>query len=61
MREMLVDGLVGIAKGENPRLIVGRLKGYVYRHFPWEKKNAELCITGRTRRRRLGRMVWLQV
>ncbi len=29
MREMLVDGLVGIANGENPRLIVGRLKGYV--------------------------------
>ena len=29
MREMLVDGLVGIANGENPRLISGRLKGYV--------------------------------
>lgn len=29
LREMLVDGLVGIAKGENPRLISGRLKGYV--------------------------------
>jgi chemotaxis protein MotA len=29
MREMLVDGLVGIAKGENPRLIAGRLKGYI--------------------------------
>lgn len=29
MREMLVDGLVGIAHGENPRLITGRLKGYV--------------------------------
>lgn len=29
MREMLVDGLVGIAKGENPRLIAGRLRGYV--------------------------------
>jgi chemotaxis protein MotA len=29
MREMLVDGLVGIASGENPRLIAGRLKGYV--------------------------------
>ena len=29
MREMLVDGLVGIAKGENPRLITGRLKGYL--------------------------------
>lgn len=28
MREMLVDGLVGIAKGENPRLIAGRLRGY---------------------------------
>ncbi|MBA4141790.1 MAG: flagellar motor protein [Nitrosospira sp.] len=29
MREMLVDGLVGIASGENPRLITGRLRGYV--------------------------------
>ena len=29
MREILVDGLVGIANGENPRLIAGRLKGYV--------------------------------
>jgi chemotaxis protein MotA len=29
MREMLVDGLVGIAKGENPRLITGRLRGYI--------------------------------
>jgi chemotaxis protein MotA len=29
MREMLVDGLVGIAKGENPRLITGRLNGYL--------------------------------
>ena len=29
MREMLVDGLVGIANGENPRLITGRLRGYV--------------------------------
>ena len=28
MREMLVDGLVGIARGENPRLIADRLKGY---------------------------------
>lgn len=29
MREMLVDGLVGIANNENPRLIAGRLSGYV--------------------------------
>jgi chemotaxis protein MotA len=29
MREMLVDGLVGIANNENPRLIAGRLRGYV--------------------------------
>jgi chemotaxis protein MotA len=29
MREMLVDGLVGIARGENPRLITGRLQGYI--------------------------------
>ncbi len=28
MRAMLVDGLVGIANGENPRLIAGRLRGY---------------------------------
>lgn len=29
MREMLVDGLVGIARGENPRLITARLQGYI--------------------------------
>jgi chemotaxis protein MotA len=29
MREILVDGLVGIARGENPRLITGRLNGYL--------------------------------
>ncbi|MDH5552985.1 MAG: flagellar motor protein [Nitrosomonas sp.] len=29
MREMLVDGLVAIAKGENPRLIENRLNGYI--------------------------------
>lgn len=29
MREMFVDGLVGIANGENPRLIESRLQGYV--------------------------------
>lgn len=28
-REMLVDGLVGIANGDNPRLIENRLKGYL--------------------------------
>ena len=28
MREMLVDGLVGIANGDNPRIIESRLKGY---------------------------------
>lgn len=28
-REMLVDGLVGIANGENPRIIESRLKGYL--------------------------------
>ena len=27
-REMLVDGLVGIAVGDNPRIIEGRLRGY---------------------------------
>lgn len=29
MREMLVDGLVAIANGENPRLIESRLQGYI--------------------------------
>jgi chemotaxis protein MotA len=29
VREMLQDGLVGIANGENPRLIVARLQGYL--------------------------------
>ncbi|GAB4165944.1 MAG: flagellar motor protein [Rhodocyclaceae bacterium] len=28
LREMLVDGLVGIANGDNPRLIEARLEGY---------------------------------
>ena len=28
-REMMIDGLVGIANGENPRLIESRLAGYV--------------------------------
>jgi chemotaxis protein MotA len=29
IREMLIDGIVAIADGENPRLIESRLKGYV--------------------------------
>ena len=29
MREMLVDGLIGIASGENPRMIQGKLEGYL--------------------------------
>lgn len=29
MREMLLDGLVGIANGDNPRIIERRLSGYV--------------------------------
>ena len=29
MREMLVDGLVAIADGENPRIIEARLQGYI--------------------------------
>ncbi|WP_341675330.1 flagellar motor protein [Niveibacterium sp. SC-1] len=29
MREMLVDGLVGIAHGDNPRIIESRLQGYI--------------------------------
>ena len=28
-REMLIDGLVGIANGDNPRIIEGRLRGYI--------------------------------
>jgi len=28
-REMLIDGLVGIAQGDNPRIIEGRLRGYL--------------------------------
>jgi chemotaxis protein MotA len=28
LREMLVDGLVGIANGDNPRVLEGRLEGY---------------------------------
>jgi len=30
VREMLVDGLVGIAVGDNPRIIESRLKGYLH-------------------------------
>lgn len=29
MREMFVDGLIGIAHGDNPRLIEARLQGYI--------------------------------
>ena len=29
IREMLVDGLVGIANGDNPRIIESRLQGYI--------------------------------
>jgi len=29
LREMLVDGLVGIANGDNPRIIESRLQGYI--------------------------------
>ena len=29
VREMYVDGLVGIANGDNPRIIESRLLGYV--------------------------------
>ena len=29
LREMLQDGLVGIANGENPRLIAARLQSYL--------------------------------
>jgi len=29
MHEILVDGLVGIASGDNPRLIENKLQGYL--------------------------------
>jgi len=29
MREMIVDGLVGIASGDNPRLVENKLQGYI--------------------------------
>lgn len=29
-REMIIDGLVGIANGDNPRIIESRLKGYIF-------------------------------
>lgn len=29
VREMLVDGLVGVANGDNPRIVEGRLQGYI--------------------------------
>ncbi|MCL2344598.1 MAG: flagellar motor protein [Desulfobulbus sp.] len=29
VREMVIDGLVGIAQGDNPRIIEGRLRGYL--------------------------------
>ena len=34
VREMLVDGLVSIANGENPRMIENRLQGYVAEQRP---------------------------
>ena len=30
IREMVVDGLVGIASGDNPRIIESRLQGYIF-------------------------------
>jgi chemotaxis protein MotA len=29
LREMLIEGLIGVANGENPRLIERRLQGYI--------------------------------
>jgi chemotaxis protein MotA len=29
-REMIIDGLVGIANGDNPRIIESRLQGYIF-------------------------------
>jgi chemotaxis protein MotA len=30
LQEMLIEGLIAIAQGENPRLIEGRLRGYLH-------------------------------
>jgi chemotaxis protein MotA len=32
-REMLIDGLLGIAAGDNPRIIESRLQGYLHKEF----------------------------
>jgi len=42
-KEMLLDGLMGIAVGDNPRIIESRLQGYVYR----EPNKAESRSPGR--------------
>jgi chemotaxis protein MotA len=29
LREMFIDGLIGIANGDNPRIIESRMQGYI--------------------------------
>lgn len=36
-REMLIEGMVGIAVGDNPRLIESRLQGYLFKEMPSDK------------------------
>jgi chemotaxis protein MotA len=37
-REMLIEGMVGIAVGDNPRLIESRLQGYMFKEMQSDKK-----------------------
>ncbi|MDR1889127.1 MAG: flagellar motor protein [Zoogloeaceae bacterium] len=38
-REMLIDGMIGIAVGDNPRLIESRLQGYLFKEMQPERKS----------------------
>jgi flagellar motor component MotA len=40
-REMIVDGLVGIANGDNPRIIESRLRGYIFYAMARRKSEEE--------------------
>ncbi|MGB4673469.1 MAG: flagellar motor protein [Azovibrio sp.] len=39
-KEMLLDGLMGIAVGDNPRIIESRLQGYLHRDSPAQAQKA---------------------
>jgi chemotaxis protein MotA len=39
-REMLIDGLIGIAVGDNPRLIESRLQGYLFKEMQSNRKTS---------------------